>query len=102
MHAYDQSENASYRKLLINSSCKVMIPADGGARPDAMLLESMPTGFFSMKLLYMVHAVNGEKQRITNEQINLKYQEDINLHFHHNKLLQYALFISLPPSGSTP
>lgn len=35
-----------------------MVPAKGGASPEAMLLVSMPTGFFSMKLLYMVQALN--------------------------------------------
>lgn len=33
-----------------------MVPAEGGASPEAMLLASMPTGSFSMKLLYMVQA----------------------------------------------
>lgn len=33
-----------------------MIPAKGGASPDATLLLSMPTGFFSMRLLYIVQA----------------------------------------------
>lgn len=32
------------------------LPAKGGARPDAMLLLSISTGFFSIKLLYIVQA----------------------------------------------
>lgn len=32
------------------------VPADGGANPEATLFASMPTGFFSMKLRYIVHA----------------------------------------------
>lgn len=45
-------EKIKYHKR--ETSC--MIPAKGGASPEAMLLVSMPTGFFSMKLLYMVQA----------------------------------------------
>lgn len=33
-----------------------MLPAEGGASPEATLLLSMPTGFFSIKLLYIVQA----------------------------------------------
>lgn len=76
-----------------------MVPAEGGASPEAMLLASMPTGSFSMKLLNMVQAgFQAETQ-------------------HHNKpnlsirdLSAAAPFMNggdvtvllLPPSGSTP
>ena len=36
------------------------LPAEGGARPEAMLLVSMPTGLSSKKLWYMVQAL-GQK-----------------------------------------
>lgn len=44
-----------------------MIPAKGGASPEAMLLVSMPTGFFSMKLLYMVQAEFKRKTQTHNK-----------------------------------
>lgn len=42
-----------------------MLPAKGGASPEAMLLVSMPTGFCSMKLLYMVQAEFKQKHKFT-------------------------------------
>lgn len=52
--------NRKRRKFLYKPGVKFeeKVPAKGGARPDAMLLLSIPTGFFSVKLLYIVHAAS--------------------------------------------
>lgn len=78
-----------------------MVPAKGGASPAATLLAFMPTGFFSMKLWYMVHAVcqkEAKSHNKPNAPLRVTYltvkappvnRGDVTVQL-------------LPPSGSTP
>lgn len=51
-----KKKNSSHTTQICWREIWQKLPAKGGARPDAMLLLSISTGFFSIKLLYIVQA----------------------------------------------